>query len=435
MGTIINGNKWSGACVNGNIVSGLVKNGVVFYKKMQSIYKRRIMEGDNLNGKIIYFDFPNNYNLNRDTTAVSFFVMCNSNFLLYDRVVDEKTYVKIEGTYSFDTIYDPDQDINLKEYHINENIPVSLNVSSVTECESYRHCYIEDLNIRPLQVGDKIVKGTKLYFNFPDNLTNVEDKTIFSLDTMEDLYLRISSNEIYITDRLEMPSESPVSTLSIEPTEEGFLVAKDIFNTKDSLNIINLSTYTYECYGYQEGIPVNEIDNELINYVLVDVTTLGNDYTFIENIDFTSKTLDTGLIINSDDYIYFDFTPLSSSTYNNFLSCGATDSKMVRLRAEGSGLMAKIGWYNQKIYNIINNTRINIKIDKQKVYLNEEMKVDMTGVPKFTCDGNLKIGGVDMLFYRLQVKKENILIADYIPALKGETIGLYEQINKKFYEL
>ena len=33
MGTIINGNKWAGACVNGNVVSGLVKNGAVFYKK------------------------------------------------------------------------------------------------------------------------------------------------------------------------------------------------------------------------------------------------------------------------------------------------------------------------------------------------------------------------------------------------------------------
>ena len=33
MGTVVNGNKWTGACVNGNIVSGLVKNGIVFYKK------------------------------------------------------------------------------------------------------------------------------------------------------------------------------------------------------------------------------------------------------------------------------------------------------------------------------------------------------------------------------------------------------------------
>lgn len=38
MGTIINGNKWSGACVNGNIVSGLVKNGAVFYKKEEQGY-------------------------------------------------------------------------------------------------------------------------------------------------------------------------------------------------------------------------------------------------------------------------------------------------------------------------------------------------------------------------------------------------------------
>ena len=150
------------------------------------------------------------------------------------------------------------------------------NVMTVNDNQAYRHIYIEDPNIRPLQVGDKIVAGTKLYFNFPDNLTNIENKTIFSLDTIEDLYSKISSNKIYITDRVEPLLKSPVSTLSVEPTEEGVVVMKKIFDTEDSLNIINLSTYTYECYGYQEGIPVNEIDNELINYVLVDTTTLGN---------------------------------------------------------------------------------------------------------------------------------------------------------------
>ena len=38
MGTIINGNKWIGACVNGNVVSGLAKNGVVFYKNEAQDY-------------------------------------------------------------------------------------------------------------------------------------------------------------------------------------------------------------------------------------------------------------------------------------------------------------------------------------------------------------------------------------------------------------
>lgn len=38
MGTVMNSNKWIGACVNGNVVSGLAKNGVAFYKKTTSNY-------------------------------------------------------------------------------------------------------------------------------------------------------------------------------------------------------------------------------------------------------------------------------------------------------------------------------------------------------------------------------------------------------------
>ena len=33
MGTVVNGNIWSGACVAGKEITGLVKNGVVFYKR------------------------------------------------------------------------------------------------------------------------------------------------------------------------------------------------------------------------------------------------------------------------------------------------------------------------------------------------------------------------------------------------------------------
>ena len=287
MGTIINGNKWSGACVNGSMVSGLAKNGAVFYKKENltpSIYKRRIMVGDNLKGQTIYFDFPDDYYLIRGDDSDSgnhFLILCDNNYYqlveMWDN--DGKVIVSEMGYYySTGHIYDFNDNINLSQVNNSPLIPAaSLDVNAIyDEYPSYRHCYIEDPNIRPLQIGDKIINGTKLYFNFPDNLTNIEDKTIFSLDTMEDLYSKISSNKIYITDRVEPLLKSPVSTLSVEPTEEGAVVMKKIFDTEDSLNIINLSTYTYECYGYQEGIPVNEIDNELINYVLVDVTTLGN---------------------------------------------------------------------------------------------------------------------------------------------------------------
>lgn len=284
MGTIINGNKWSGACVNGNVVSGLVKNGAVFYKKnQQELYKRRIMVGDNLKGKIIYPEF----------TAPSediFVEGRKSHMIIFNNNNDESIYLIHHIVDSEGFCSDIIASISNAEYIYRRNESNILKQNNTTifndkdyfvtkiydDFFSYRCLYIEDPNIRPIQVGDKIVKGTKLYFNFPDNLTNIEDKTIFSLDTMEDLYSKISSNKIYITDRVEPLLKSPVSTLSVEPTEEGAVVMKKIFDTEDSLNIINLSTYTYECYGYQEGIPVNEIDNELINYVLVDTTTLGN---------------------------------------------------------------------------------------------------------------------------------------------------------------
>lgn len=285
MGTIINGNKWVGACVNGNVVSGLVKNGVVFYKKnQQELYKRRIMVGDNLKGKTIYPEFT--------TPSEDIFIDDRKrNMIIFNNNSNESIYL-IQHSISEGLCQDIIASISNAEYIYRKNESNILKQNNITifndkdyfvtniyhSVFSYRCLYIEDSNIRPLQIGDKIVKGTKLYFNFPDNLTNVEDKTIFSLDTMEDLHLKILSNKISISDRIgQFAPERTISTLSIEPTEEGgFTITKEIFNTEDSLNIINLSAYTYECYGYQEGIPVNEIDNELINYVLVDTTTLGN---------------------------------------------------------------------------------------------------------------------------------------------------------------
>ena len=283
MGTIINGNKWSGACVNGNIVSGLVKNGAVFYKKnQQELYKRRIMVGDNLKGQTIYPEFTtiseDIFIDDRKRNMITFNNNSNESIYLIQHEVSEGLCQDIIASISnAEYIYRKNESNILKQNNATIFNDKDYFVTNIYHSIfSYRCLYIEDPNIRPLQVGDKIVAGTKLYFNFPDNLTNIEDKTIFSLDTMEDLYSKISSNKIYITDRVEPLLKSPVSTLSVEPTEEGAVVMKKIFDTEDSLNIINLSTYTYECYGYQEGIPVNEIDNELINYVLVDTTTLGN---------------------------------------------------------------------------------------------------------------------------------------------------------------
>lgn len=261
--TIFNGTELTNIYYNGTEISKMYCNGVLVFEKGPSVvYKRRIMEGDNLNSKTIYFDFPNDYNLDRDTTEWNFIIMCNSNFMIYDRVQQEKTYVKIEGTYSFDTIYDPDQNINLKEYHVNENIPVSLNVSSVTECESYRHCYIEDPNIRPIQVGDKIIEGTQLYFNFPDNpdswLTGKYDCKVIKCGDKTIMY--------YFTEQPVSRAVSAISSISLESND---MYAFDLNTLEISKN---LSSYIIKFY-YQDA--VSYVDDKFQQYILVDTTTLG----------------------------------------------------------------------------------------------------------------------------------------------------------------
>lgn len=175
MGTVMNGNKWSGACVNGNVVSGLAKNGVVFYKKIrQEIYKRRIMVGDDLGGKTLYLDLPEGFQI---TTSEQFIKTNISNYI-------EKTLQSVETGQPNVQLSDANNFtfINLigKEQY---TVPTGFGTVSntVPDDDAYRRIYIEDENIRPLQVGDKIVIGTKFYFNFPDGFADEVgwDESIF----------------------------------------------------------------------------------------------------------------------------------------------------------------------------------------------------------------------------------------------------------------
>ena len=262
--TNFNGTELTNIYYNGTEISKMYYNGVLVFEKGPTVYKRRIMEDDNLNGKTIYFDFPNDYNLDRDTTEWNFVVMCNSNFMIYDQVQQEKTYVKIEGTYSFDTIYDPDQNINLKEYHINENIPVSLNVSSVTECESYRHCYIEDPNIRPLQIGDTLNDNTKIYFTFPDNY-----EVGSASDTGRYIYWTGGLFQINVTLSNTGLRISATSYLSSEETIT-------IYNMGQGTNksVLDLTEFTEGATITGTIMNTTYVPPEIMEHILVDTTTL-----------------------------------------------------------------------------------------------------------------------------------------------------------------
>ena len=144
------------------------------------------------------------------------------------------------------------------------------NVMTVNDNQAYRHIYIEDPNIRPLQVGDKIVAGTKFYFNFPDDFWKnykLAQENIFDTDYPTPGGVSIFSIgnstqgvEIMVTDAEGNPQQT---TIYLNGTES-FI--------QYSGGMKNLSSYIFNTSG--KIISISK-DNVLYPYILVDITTLG----------------------------------------------------------------------------------------------------------------------------------------------------------------
>ena len=270
MGTIINGNKWSGACVNGNIVSGLVKNGVVFYKKMQSIYKRRIMEGDNLSYKTIYCDFPENYYQiiseeigtgNQRRVIIS---DVQTTYIVENNLSPNFEVRVINGVQWQNNIYNY-QNGNLITNLTSLSLENFGNVITVNDNQAYRHIYIEDPNIRPIKVGDMITKNTVFYFNFPDDIYLELPETRTQIITITDhpaTGIAADKNTIY----------SNLKGASVSGWEYYLYKDGEVITNKSKVEGLK------EMYG---GMIVGEVtkilkDNPVYQYILVDTTTLGN---------------------------------------------------------------------------------------------------------------------------------------------------------------
>ena len=273
MGTIMNGKKWIGAYVNGNIVSGLAKNGFVFYKKEKNIYKRRIMIGDNLKGKTIYSDFPNNY----VNYFSNIFDNIRTNIISIERpdiqynIVENIAYYESDITLSIDgnnssiglisaiyvgnTIFGDMINDSMVDFRNDSDYIVSLIQS---DNSSYRHLYIEDSNIRPLKVEDKITTGTRFYFNFPDNFKEVAglpEEALYAVrDKADDAIFNISG--------MGMVAGASVFTIIIYTSEDS---PAGVFQNMSSAVIEN-----------NVSAEIATIESDLFDkYIMVDTTTLG----------------------------------------------------------------------------------------------------------------------------------------------------------------
>ena len=271
MGTIINGNKWSGVCVNGNVVSGLVKNGAVFYKKnQQELYKRRIMVGDNLKGKTIYPEFTNPskdmFTDDRKQNMIIFNNNSNESIYLIQHGISEGLCQDIIASISdAEYIYRKNESNILKQNNTTIFNDKDYFVTNTHDSfSSYRCLYIEDPNIRPVQVGDMITKNTVFYFNFPD-----------------DIYLELPETRTQII-TINGHSGTGIATdkYTIYSNSKGASVAGwEYYLYRDGEIITNKSRVEglKEMYG---GMIVGEVtkilkDNPVYQHILVDTTTLG----------------------------------------------------------------------------------------------------------------------------------------------------------------
>lgn len=272
MGTIINGNKWSGVCINGNIVSGLVKNGAVFYKKnQQELYKRRIMVGDNLSYKTIYCDFPENYyqiiseEIGMGNQRKVIISDVATTYIVENNLSPNFEVRVINGIHWQNNIYNYKNGV--LETNLN-SLPLENfgSVATINDNQAYRYIYIEDSNIRPLQVGDVITRNTKFYFTIPDNifeqLPQGSDDVII-LNNGEPISLNVGSfsSNIYFNTTSGMDSNMNIMV---------------VINNKLMVNKSTMQNISYNG-DYFEGT-VSEVNNSspVYSMILVDTTTLGN---------------------------------------------------------------------------------------------------------------------------------------------------------------
>lgn len=290
MGTVKNGNKWSGVCVNGKVVSGLVKNGVVFYKKAQALYKRRIMAGDNLKGKIIYPNFYTGFKnvIINEAVDRKAFISTNDSYVIQTDVysMEGSPFYSVSCRFS---LLDSGQYNTIYYYQTSDDYEHISNggrkfkdvediiITDIVDSAIYRNVYIEDPNIRPLQVGDKIVSDTKIYFNFPDNIySNIRTSEYIIKINKNDgkemgiiTYWSVSSLEIDIGKITYNPNKvvNYDTPIYVWVDLEGYLYKNSSFSLAKDLLLD----------GEQLIGTVSEINQSknIYKYILVDETTLG----------------------------------------------------------------------------------------------------------------------------------------------------------------
>ena len=251
---------------------GIKRRSSIYYP-IKEYYKRRIMVGDILTSRTLYIDFPDDFvnktDINLTESERAFCKYNNSSPGSYDVNLLEYT----DGAFEYDICVGANAlnkfiyfynletnklEVNKNEYKMSDKVQ---DVTEITDCQAYRHIYIKDPNIRPLKVGDALKNGTKLYFNIPDNITELYSEYKYTSSTRSKVrsktpILRASPSTPSTTDTLisnflkvtyypdEIGSTVQVTNLILTDGSSNIDIFKANFN--QSINHkpeINISTY------------------------------------------------------------------------------------------------------------------------------------------------------------------------------------------------
>ena len=155
-------------------------------------------------------------------------------------------------------------------------------VTSIIDTDdAYRHLYIEDPNIRPLQVGDIIVSNTKFYFNVPDDFRS-ELPSIYTPSINDIIMLNKNGlvQKMRINYTLDIYDECSIEYM--KKSSDGISwdgnTGATIFDLEQEKNLsIALAgdMDLLEASGFVGTITEINTASPAYKYVLVDTTTLG----------------------------------------------------------------------------------------------------------------------------------------------------------------
>lgn len=266
---------------------GIKRRSSIYYP-IKEYYKRRIMVGDMLTNKTLYADFPDDFadktDLNLNESERAFCIYNNSSPGSYDVRLLEYT----DGAFEYGICVGPTvlrnniyfYNIETNKLEVNENkykmSDKVQDVTEVTDCQAYRHIYIKDPNIRPLKVGDALKNGTKLYFNIPDNITELYSEYKYTSST-----------------RSKVRSKTPI--LKASPSGP---------STTDTL-ISKFLNVTYYPDDFELPLVTNLILTDGSSNIDIFKATLNQSINYKPEINISAHTITSPTTIT--DYNEFDF--------------------------------------------------------------------------------------------------------------------------------